>query len=56
VIIIHKGRIVADGTVEHLKELTRQGTLEDIFKQLTYSSDIEELAQVFARHILGREA
>jgi len=55
VIIIHKGRIVADGTVEQLKELTRQGTLEDIFKQLTYSSDIEELAQAFARSILEME-
>jgi len=55
VIIIHKGRIVADGTVEQLKELTRQGTLEDVFKQLTYSSDIEELAQAFARSILGME-
>ncbi len=52
VIIIHKGRIVADGTVEQLKELTRQGTLEDIFKQLTYSSDIEGLAQAFARSVL----
>jgi ABC-2 type transport system ATP-binding protein len=55
VIIIHKGRIVADGTVEQLKELTRQGTLEDIFKQLTYSSDIEELAQAFARSVVEME-
>jgi len=55
VIIIHKGRVVADGTVEQLKELTRQGTLEDIFKQLTYSSDIEELAQAFARSVLEME-
>ncbi|MCS6816450.1 MAG: ABC transporter ATP-binding protein [Blastocatellia bacterium] len=55
VIIIHKGRIVADGTVEQLKELTRQGTLEDIFKQLTYSSDIEEVAEAFARSVLGME-
>jgi ABC-2 type transport system ATP-binding protein len=52
VIIIDKGQIVADGTVEQLKELTSQGSLEDIFKQLTYSHDIEELAQAFAKSIV----
>ncbi|MEO0248218.1 MAG: ABC transporter ATP-binding protein [candidate division WOR-3 bacterium] len=55
VIIIDKGRIVADGKVEQLKELTRQGSLEDIFKQLTYSYDIEELAQAFAKSIVEIE-
>ena len=47
--ILHQGRSVADGSVEQLKVLTRQGTLEDFFKQLTYSAYIEELAQAFAR-------
>jgi ABC-2 type transport system ATP-binding protein len=56
VIILHQGRIVADGSVEQLKELTRQGTLEDIFKQLTYSANIEELAQAFARSIVEMSA
>jgi len=55
VIIIDKGRIVADGKVEQLKELTRQGSLEDIFKQLTYSHDIEELAHAFAKSIVEIE-
>lgn len=55
VIIINKGKIVADGRVDQLKEMTRQESLEDIFKQLTLSTDIEELADAFARSVVEIE-
>jgi ABC-2 type transport system ATP-binding protein len=37
VLIIHKGRLLADSTPESLKSSTRQATLEDVFRQLTNS-------------------
>jgi ABC-2 type transport system ATP-binding protein len=42
--IINKGRIVADGPVERLKENARQGTtLEELFIELTGGSEYEEV-------------
>ncbi|MGE5645694.1 MAG: ABC transporter ATP-binding protein [Acidobacteriota bacterium] len=35
VLIIHKGSLIADGTIENLKSSTERGTLEDVFRRLT---------------------
>jgi ABC-2 type transport system ATP-binding protein len=35
VLIIHQGRLIADGSAASLKESTGQETLEDVFRQLT---------------------
>jgi ABC-2 type transport system ATP-binding protein len=37
VLIIHKGNLIADGTLENLKASTNQTTLEDVFRRLTNS-------------------
>ena len=35
VLIIHEGRLIADGSLESLKASTQSGSLEDVFRQLT---------------------
>jgi ABC-2 type transport system ATP-binding protein len=37
-LIIHKGHLIAEGTVEELKSSTGQTTLEDVFRRLTGSA------------------
>jgi ABC-2 type transport system ATP-binding protein len=39
VLIIHEGNLIADGTMDALKEQTKEGTLEDVFRQLTHTED-----------------
>jgi ABC-type Na+ transport system ATPase subunit NatA len=34
-LIVHQGRLIAEGTVENLKASTGQATLEDVFRSLT---------------------
>jgi len=36
VLIIHKGNLIADGSVESLRQSTHQSTLEDVFRRLTH--------------------
>ena len=36
-LIIHEGRLIADGSLESLKASTRRGRLEDVFRQLTHA-------------------
>jgi ABC-2 type transport system ATP-binding protein len=38
VLIMHQGKLIADGTLESLKEQTKEGTLEEVFRQLTHNS------------------
>nr|BAG55485.1 putative ABC transporter, ATP-binding protein [uncultured bacterium] len=46
VIIINKGRIIAEGTVEELRSRSQAGgSLEDIFLQVTGGSGVEALVQ-----------
>ena len=35
VLIIHEGRLIADGSLESLKASTHSGSLEDVFRLLT---------------------
>ena len=34
-LIIHEGKLIADGSLESLKASTARGSLEDVFRQLT---------------------
>ncbi len=45
VIIIHKGRIVADDSVENLRDLMKLPSLEQIFNQLVVQQDTESVAK-----------
>jgi ABC-2 type transport system ATP-binding protein len=49
VVIIHKGAIVADGTVRQLMEQTGQHTLEQVFNTLTATENLLARAEEFAR-------
>ena len=38
-LIIHEGRLIADGSLESLKASTQRGSLEDVFRQLTHTDE-----------------
>jgi len=44
VIILHKGRIVADDSVERLRDLMNLPSLEDVFAQLVLEEDTQKIA------------
>jgi ABC-2 type transport system ATP-binding protein len=43
VLIIHQGNLIADGTLDSLKDRTKGSTLEEVFRQLTHSADAEPM-------------
>jgi len=45
VIILHKGRVVADDSIKRLRDLTQLPTLEGIFSQLVAQDDTEATAR-----------
>jgi ABC-2 type transport system ATP-binding protein len=49
VVIIHQGSIVADGTVEQLREQTGEKSLEHVFNKLTATENLLARAEEFAR-------
>jgi ABC-2 type transport system ATP-binding protein len=51
VVIIHQGKIVADGSVNALKEMTQKPSLEDVFSHITHAQDIKALAKAFSKTI-----
>jgi len=55
VVILDKGRVVADGSVGELKEMTKRSSLEGVFSELTHAEDMGELAKAFSRSITGVE-
>jgi ABC-2 type transport system ATP-binding protein len=48
VVIIDHGKIIADAPVAELKQTTSQGSLEEVFKKLTDSADVSEIARNFS--------
>jgi ABC-2 type transport system ATP-binding protein len=48
VVILHKGRIVADDSIERLRTLMEQPTLEGIFSQLAVEQDTEAISREIA--------
>lgn len=53
IILINDGEIVADGSFEELKEKSRQGSLEQIFNQLTGFNRHREIAREFIDELQG---
>jgi ABC-2 type transport system ATP-binding protein len=49
VVIIHEGRLVADGTVAALREQAGEATLEGVFNKLTATENLLARAEEFAR-------
>jgi ABC-2 type transport system ATP-binding protein len=49
VVIIHEGRIVADGTAQELRERAGEPTLERVFNKLTATENLLARAEEFAR-------
>jgi len=45
VLVLHKGRVVADDSVERLRGLRAGGSLEDVFSELVMREDPEQVAQ-----------
>ena len=48
VVILHRGKLVADDTIEHLRSLMELPTLEGIFSQLAVEQDTESTARQIA--------
>jgi ABC-2 type transport system ATP-binding protein len=48
IIVIYKGRIVADDSVSNLRELMQLPTLEQVFNQLVHQDDMEARASQIA--------
>lgn len=53
IVILNKGEIVADGTFEELQEMSRRGSLESIFTQLTSDESQQAVASEFLEVITG---
>ncbi len=53
IILINDGRIVADGSFNELKEQNKEGTLEQIFNQLTGFNEHQALAEEFVSIVQG---
>ncbi len=53
VIIIHKGKILADDSVKNLKELSKKPSLEEVFSNLVLKEDTEKIADEMFKTIVG---
>ncbi|HEY2859660.1 MAG TPA: ABC transporter ATP-binding protein [Terracidiphilus sp.] len=51
VVILHRGKLVADDSIEHLRSLMELPTLEAIFSQLAVEQDSESIARTIANLI-----
>ncbi|MDR3585455.1 MAG: ABC transporter ATP-binding protein [Desulfosporosinus sp.] len=53
IILINEGQIVADGSFAELQEMSKQGSLEQIFNQLTGFNKHKEIACEFIKELQG---
>ena len=53
IILINGGQIVADGSFEELKDKCKEGSLEEIFNQLTGFNEHREIAKKFVSIVQG---
>ena len=53
VVILHRGRVVADDSIEHLRSLMALPTLEEIFSQLAVEQDTAAISREIADLILA---
>jgi ABC-2 type transport system ATP-binding protein len=54
VMVLYRGRVVADDTVEHLRDLMALDSLEEVFKELVIREDPEKTASEIVSLIAGR--
>lgn len=55
VVILNQGRLVADGSVAELKEMTQRPSLEAVFSELTQTGDLDQRAHAFSRRLFSGE-
>jgi ABC-2 type transport system ATP-binding protein len=48
VVILHRGKVVADDSIEHLRTLMALPTLEEIFQQLAVEQDTTAISREIA--------
>ena len=53
IVLLVDGQVVADGSFEELKMQNQEGSLEDIFNQLTGFTEHEEIAERFVNLVRG---
>jgi len=53
VLVLHRGRVVADDSVEHLRSLKASGSLEQVFSELVLHDDPEVTAQQIVGVLTG---
>lgn len=53
IVLLNKGEIIADGSFQQLKEMSRKGSLEGIFNQLTGFDKHREIARQFVDVVNG---
>ena len=51
VVILHRGKVVADDSIEHLRALRSASTLEDVFSQLAVEQDTTAVSREIAELI-----
>jgi len=56
IVILNNGRVIADGNVEELKDLTRAASLEGVFSELTSTGDLADIVHAFSRSVTGGKA
>ena len=54
VIVLHRGRVVADDSVANLEQLMTKHSLEEVFSQLVLRDDPERTAREVADVVVGR--
>lgn len=55
IVLINNGEIAADGNIEELREKSLEGSLEEIFNNLTGFNDHQEIAKEIVATIKGVE-
>ncbi|SMP50893.1 ABC transporter ATP-binding protein [Anoxynatronum buryatiense] len=56
IVVLHQGQVVADGSFEMLQEKNHEGTLQEVFNQLTGFHSHEAIAASFAQVVTGNTA
>jgi len=55
IVLLNNGKIVADGDFTELKEQSKQGSLEEIFNQLTGFKQQENITDTFVDYVLSED-
>jgi len=56
IVLLNGGQVVADGSFEELQEQSEEGTLEEIFNEMTGFNEQEEIADRFVSIVKGGNA